>query len=106
MSTLRLLLTRPLISVLLDSFSLKYIDSSGHSVPVALLRQGIAWYTDKNVKFRNPKIDNLTLAQVFNGNFDQTQRQYFSFSRVSFIMSDLRLLCRHGTASVLAEASV
>lgn len=50
-----------------DSFSLKYIDSSGHSVPVVLLRQGITWYTDKNVKFRNPKRENLTLAQVFNG---------------------------------------
>ncbi|XP_045909715.1 transmembrane protein 30C [Micropterus dolomieu] len=54
-------------SIFNDSFSLTYHGSSGLSVPVPLLREGIAWYTDKNIKFRNPKIDNLTLAQVFEG---------------------------------------
>lgn len=32
-----------------------------------LLRQGITWYTDKHVKYRNPSSGNLTLAQVFEG---------------------------------------
>ncbi|XP_040912561.1 transmembrane protein 30C [Toxotes jaculatrix] len=50
-----------------DSFTLTYHGSSGHSDKVPLLRRGITWYTDKNVKFRNPKIDNLTLPQVFEG---------------------------------------
>ncbi|XP_035533006.1 transmembrane protein 30C [Morone saxatilis] len=53
-------------SIFNDSFSLTYHDSRG-SVKVPLLRGGITWYTDKNVKFRNPKTDNLTLAQVFEG---------------------------------------
>lgn len=48
-----------------DTFELTYHSSSGvkHSVP--LLRQGLTWYTDKNVKYRNPKMGNLTLAEVF-----------------------------------------
>ncbi|KAM4730984.1 transmembrane protein 30C [Anableps anableps] len=50
-----------------DSFTLTYHASSGRHVPVPLLRKGLTWYTDKNVKFRNPKTDNLTLAQVFEG---------------------------------------
>ncbi|GAA6227353.1 cell cycle control protein 50A-like [Lates japonicus] len=52
-------------SIFNDSFTLTYIGSSGASHRVPLLRRGITWYTDKNVKFRNPKMDNLTLAQVF-----------------------------------------
>ncbi|XP_072300886.1 transmembrane protein 30C [Eucyclogobius newberryi] len=50
-----------------DSFSLFYHDSSGKTHPVHLLRQYITWYTDKNVKYRNPKMGNLTLPEVFNG---------------------------------------
>ncbi|XP_040005259.1 transmembrane protein 30C [Xiphias gladius] len=50
-----------------DSFILIYHASSRPSVKVPLLRRGITWYTDKNVKYRNPKVDNLTLAQVFDG---------------------------------------
>ncbi|XP_068428334.1 transmembrane protein 30C [Clinocottus analis] len=50
-----------------DSFSLSFLGSSGRSVPVPLLRQGITWYTDKNIKYRNPKDGNMTLAQVFEG---------------------------------------
>ncbi|XP_051259806.1 transmembrane protein 30C [Dicentrarchus labrax] len=53
-------------SIFNDSFTL-YRGSSGPRVVVPLLRGGITWYTDKNVKFRNPKTDNLTLAQVFEG---------------------------------------
>lgn len=50
-----------------DSFTLTYHRSNGPQVQVPLLREGITWYTDKNIKFRNPKVDNLTLPQVFNG---------------------------------------
>lgn len=50
-----------------DTFRLSYHDSNGATQEVPLLRQGITWYTDKNVKYRNPKMGNLTLPEVFNG---------------------------------------
>lgn len=53
-------------SIFNDSFTLNYHSSAG-PVRVPLLRQGITWYTDKNIKFRNPSMGNLTLAQVFEG---------------------------------------
>lgn len=31
------------------------------------MREGLTWYTDKYIKFRNPTTDNLTLAEVFEG---------------------------------------
>ncbi|CAL9690367.1 unnamed protein product [Knipowitschia caucasica] len=49
-----------------DSFALMY-HSSDMTHNVHLIRQGITWYTDKNVKYRNPKMGNLTLPDVFNG---------------------------------------
>uniref|UniRef100_A0A3Q4BVU5 Cell cycle control protein n=1 Tax=Mola mola TaxID=94237 RepID=A0A3Q4BVU5_MOLML len=50
-----------------DSFTLTYHDSSRLSpIPVQLLRTGISWYTDKNIKYRNPNI-NTSLADVFEG---------------------------------------
>ncbi|XP_031655913.1 transmembrane protein 30C isoform X1 [Oncorhynchus kisutch] len=51
-----------------DSFTLLYHSAAGSRV-VPLFRKGITWYTDKNVKFRNPQVENktLTLAQVFEG---------------------------------------
>ncbi|KAK0147174.1 Cell cycle control protein 50A [Merluccius polli] len=48
-----------------DSFSLWYHSPSG-PIAVPLYRNGIAWYTDENVKFRNPH-SNQSLAQAFNG---------------------------------------
>ncbi|KAM9347299.1 transmembrane protein 30C [Symphorus nematophorus] len=54
-------------SIFNDTFSLTYHGSSGPPAQVPLLRGGITWYTDKNVKYRNPQIENLTLAQVFEG---------------------------------------
>ncbi|KAL0963464.1 hypothetical protein UPYG_G00306700 [Umbra pygmaea] len=51
-----------------DSFKLTYHSAEGSpDVHVPLFRKGISWYTDKNVKFRNPKINNETLTQVFEG---------------------------------------
>lgn len=54
-------------SIFNDSFSLTYLGSRGPPVLVPLLRRGITWYTDKNIKYRNPKMENLTLTQVFEG---------------------------------------
>ncbi|XP_029315549.1 transmembrane protein 30C [Cottoperca gobio] len=53
-------------SIFNDSFTLHYLGSGG-PVQVPLLRKGITWYTDKNVKYRNPTTENMTLVQVFNG---------------------------------------
>ncbi|XP_013884307.1 transmembrane protein 30C [Austrofundulus limnaeus] len=53
-----------------DTFILtyqKHIGSVFVPVRVPLIRTGLTWYTDKNVKYRNPRTDNLTLAQVFEG---------------------------------------
>ncbi|XP_022053005.1 transmembrane protein 30C [Acanthochromis polyacanthus] len=54
-------------SVFNDSFILYYHGSSASISKVPLLRQGLTWYTDKNIKFRNPSTDNMTLAEVFAG---------------------------------------
>lgn len=54
-----------------DTFTLTYQKHTGSvflPVRVPLIRTGLTWYTDKNVKYRNPRTDNLTLAQVFEGN--------------------------------------
>ncbi|KAL3056123.1 hypothetical protein OYC64_018762 [Pagothenia borchgrevinki] len=53
-------------SIFNDSFTLSYMASRG-SVHVPLLRKGISWYTDKNIKYRNPSTENMTLPQVFEG---------------------------------------
>lgn len=46
-----------------DSLELFYIDPNGTRVPVTLTSTGIAWWTDKHVKFRNPGANpNLTAA--------------------------------------------
>lgn len=51
-----------------DSFTVFYHGFTGGPVKVPLLRRGITWYTDKNIKYRNPtQEDNQTLAQVFEG---------------------------------------
>ncbi|KAL7881450.1 hypothetical protein AOLI_G00082980 [Acnodon oligacanthus] len=49
-----------------DSFTLTYHPPAGDAVNVPLYRKGITWYTDKNVKFRNPST-NTTLQQAFQG---------------------------------------
>ncbi|KAG7501935.1 cell cycle control 50C-like [Solea senegalensis] len=55
-------------SIFNDSFTLMYHEPSSTPVKVPLLRRGITWYTDKNVKFRNPKMNSsMNLAQVFEG---------------------------------------
>ncbi|KAM9709622.1 transmembrane protein 30C isoform 1-T2 [Menidia menidia] len=53
-------------SIFNDSFTLTYLSPSG-PVDVSLIRKGLTWYTDKNIKYRNPKTDNLSLAEEFEG---------------------------------------
>ncbi|XP_028130230.2 cell cycle control protein 50A isoform X3 [Diabrotica virgifera virgifera] len=48
-----------------DSISLSMIDDSGKIVPVPLLRTGIAWDSDKKIKFKNPPGANL--EEAFKG---------------------------------------
>ncbi|KAL6105798.1 tmem30a [Pungitius sinensis] len=46
-----------------DTLELFSIDSDGNRSAVPLVKKGIAWWTDKHVKFRNPGgNDNLTIA--------------------------------------------
>uniref|UniRef100_A0A667Z217 Cell cycle control protein n=1 Tax=Myripristis murdjan TaxID=586833 RepID=A0A667Z217_9TELE len=47
-------------SIFNDSFTLVYHGSKGSTIHVPLYRSGLTWYTDKNIKYRNPKVDNLT----------------------------------------------
>nr|XP_024661198.1 cell cycle control protein 50C-like [Maylandia zebra] len=53
-------------SIFNDSFVLWYHHPNGKG-EVPLMREGLTWYTDKYIKFRNPTTDNLTLAEVFEG---------------------------------------
>ncbi|XP_066533381.1 cell cycle control protein 50A-like [Hoplias malabaricus] len=50
-----------------DTLELFYIDPNGTRTPIPLIRKGIAWWTDKNVKFRNPGGSNANLTVVFQG---------------------------------------
>ncbi|KAM9320119.1 cell cycle control protein 50B-like [Gastrophryne carolinensis] len=50
-----------------DVITLYYYNSSGIYEEVPLIGKGIAWWTDYNIKFRNPVDGNLELYQVFNG---------------------------------------
>ncbi|XP_051565596.1 cell cycle control protein 50C-like isoform X2 [Myxocyprinus asiaticus] len=51
-----------------DSFIVMHYPKDGPAVQVPLFRKGIAWYTDKNVKFRNPPTnETFTLHQAFEG---------------------------------------
>lgn len=64
---------------ILDSFTLMYHVPDGAGVAVPLLRKGITWYTDKNVKFHNPK-SNSTLQQAFAGTWKHTH----THTRISY----------------------
>ncbi|XP_061917386.1 transmembrane protein 30C [Entelurus aequoreus] len=54
-------------SIFNDTFIFKYHRTAASEDTLPLLRKGISWYTDKNVKYRNPQTDNLSLAEVFQG---------------------------------------
>lgn len=46
----------------LDTLELFFVQNNGNITRIPLVKKGIAWWTDKNVKFRNPAVDNLTAA--------------------------------------------
>lgn len=50
-----------------DTLTLYYINPNGTESLVPLIKKGIAWWTDKNVKFRNPGGSNFNLTAVFQG---------------------------------------
>ncbi|KAJ6665812.1 hypothetical protein lerEdw1_001284 [Lerista edwardsae] len=49
-----------------DTLTLRHIDNN-ESILIPLNKKGIAWWTDKNVKFRNPVGDGNNLTILFNG---------------------------------------
>ncbi|KAM9433511.1 cell cycle control protein 50A-like [Salvelinus alpinus] len=49
-----------------DTLDLYYIDPNGSRTAIPLVKKGIAWWTDKHVKFRNPSGNN-NLTVVFQG---------------------------------------
>lgn len=48
-----------------DTLELFYIDPNGTKNSIPLTKKGIAWWTDKHVKFRNPSSSNPNLTAVF-----------------------------------------
>ncbi|MBN3301791.1 cell cycle control protein 50A [Amia ocellicauda] len=50
-----------------DTLELIYNDPNGNFTPIPLVKKGIAWWTDKNVKFRNPGGNNSNLTSIFQG---------------------------------------
>lgn len=50
----------------LDTLELYLIGNESESTPIPLKKKGIAWWTDKNVKFRNPSGD-IPLEERFKG---------------------------------------
>ncbi|CAN8204616.1 unnamed protein product [Coccothraustes coccothraustes] len=49
-----------------DTLELYRIDNDTR-IPITLIKKGIAWWTDKNVKFRNPTGDGNNLTALFQG---------------------------------------
>ncbi|NWS36646.1 CC50A protein, partial [Polioptila caerulea] len=49
-----------------DTLELYRIDNDTRT-PITLIKKGIAWWTDKNVKFRNPTGDGNNLTALFQG---------------------------------------
>nr|XP_013807789.1 PREDICTED: cell cycle control protein 50A [Apteryx mantelli mantelli] len=49
-----------------DTLELYRIDNDTR-IPITLIKKGIAWWTDKNVKFRNPSGDTNNLTALFQG---------------------------------------
>lgn len=50
-----------------DTLELFYNEPNGTRVQIPLTNTGIAWWTDKHVKFRNPGVNNQNLTAVFQG---------------------------------------
>ncbi|KAM9435939.1 cell cycle control protein 50A-like [Clarias gariepinus] len=50
-----------------DTLDLIYLDPNGTRITIPLVKKGIAWWTDKHVKFRNPISGSSNLSTVFQG---------------------------------------
>jgi len=50
-----------------DTLDLFFIDPNGTRIQIPLTKRGIAWWTDKHVKFRNPGGSGANLTSVFQG---------------------------------------
>ncbi|XP_018598987.1 cell cycle control protein 50A-like [Scleropages formosus] len=50
-----------------DTLALYYNDPNGTETQIQLVKRGIAWWTDKHVKFRNPVGDDSNLTAIFQG---------------------------------------
>ncbi|KAM4540870.1 cell cycle control protein 50A-like [Fundulus diaphanus] len=50
-----------------DTLELFYVEANGTTRAVSLVKKGIAWWTDKNVKFRNPGNEKENLTERFKG---------------------------------------
>uniref|UniRef100_A0A5K1V9R0 Cell cycle control protein n=1 Tax=Callithrix jacchus TaxID=9483 RepID=A0A5K1V9R0_CALJA len=50
-----------------DTLELFLIGNDSYPMPIALKKKGIAWWTDKNVKFRNPPGGDNNLEERFKG---------------------------------------
>lgn len=86
------------IIFLSDSFTVRYYPTNGPEVQVPLYRKGIAWYTDKNVKFRNPPTNTtFTLQQAFEG----THNMPHAFTSMCLFFSLLSLCLFSGTIQPL-----
>ncbi|KAJ8275022.1 hypothetical protein COCON_G00096470 [Conger conger] len=50
-----------------DTLVLNYISLNGTPISIPLVKKGIAWWTDKHIKFRNPGGNNSDLITAFQG---------------------------------------
>jgi len=66
-----------------DTLELYYMNN-GSKTPVSLVKNGIAWWTDKHVKFRNPG-GNSNLTAAFQG-----LRTFYSFRKETYLFFRFR----------------
>ncbi|KAF7655538.1 hypothetical protein LDENG_00054520 [Lucifuga dentata] len=81
-----------------DTLELFYIDPNGTKIQIPLGKRGIAWWTDKHVKFRNPGNGKQNLTAVFKDTtkpvnwrrpayeLDETDEQNNGFINEDFIV--------------------
>ncbi|XP_066562327.1 transmembrane protein 30C [Amia ocellicauda] len=54
-------------SIFNDSFEVFFHPAGGMEMAVSVSKTDLTWYTDKNVKFKNPGPTNETLSEIFSG---------------------------------------
>lgn len=76
----------------LDTLKLYRIDNDTRT-PIPLIKKGIAWWTDKNVKFRNPTGDGNNLTALFQGK--KRKKRNFKNARMLQTPFDFSLDFKH-----------